>query len=171
MQTDEIYREEVPFHLAKFALVMLALFTIMMLVLFIYQLVVGPVGSRPAPGWFYLVMFFFLGGITVFVGNFNRLAVIITSQAITVGFGRIKKTILWGDIEGCDIDKASGLSYGGWGIRVSRVGGKWRLVYNVAGYQGILLALRTGRFREFVFSTRDPEGVMKIIKEHSSQVS
>ena len=171
MQTDEIYREEIPFHLAKLALVMLAFFTIMMLILFIYQILVGPVGNRPAPDWVYLVLFFFLGAITVFVGNFGKLAIIITSQAITVGFGRMKKSILWGDIEGCDIDKASELRYGGWGIRIARINGKWRLVYNVTGYHGILLALRRGRFREFVFSTRDPEKAMKIIREHCGQVS
>ena len=171
MQTDEVYREEVPFHLGKFALVMLALFTILMLFLFIYQLVVGPVGSRPGPSWVYLVMFFFLGVITVLVGNFNKLAIIITSQAIIVGFGRMKKSITWGDIEGCDIDKTSGLGYGGWGIRIARAHGKWRLVYNVTGYYGILLALRTGRFREFVFSTADPEEVMKIIRKHCGRVS
>ena len=171
MQKDEIYREEVPFHLTKFVLVLFVLITILMLFLFIYQLVDGPVGSRPAPDWVYLVMFFFFGVMTVFVSNFSKLTIIITSQAITVGFGKMKKTILPGDIEECDIDKSSGLSYGGWGIRIARVQSKWRLVYNITGYQGILLTLRKGRFREFVFSSAEPEKLIEIIEAHFGKIS
>ena len=165
MKSDNVYQETLPFPLAKFALVILALFTLLMLFLFFYQIAVGPLGNRPAPNWFYLVMFVFLAVITAFVTNFTKLTISIDSQSITVRYGMMKKTILWGDIEGCYLDESSELSYGGWGIRMSRVKGKWRLVYNVVGYKGVVLALRQGRFREFVFSTSDPDGVIGIVKQ------
>jgi hypothetical protein len=38
-------------------------------------------------------------------------------------------------------------------------------VYNVVGGPRIVLSLKRGRFKEFVFSTKNPEEVIKIAKE------
>lgn len=159
---DEIYREAIPFPLTKVILGILSVFTALMLFLLIYQLAFGPVGNRPAPDWFYLLMFFFLGGITVLVSNFREMTTRITSQSITVGFGWLKKTIPWSSVEDCYPDDTSALSYGGWGIRVARVKGNWRRAYSVIGCSGVVLKLKEGRLREFVFSTEDPEGILRI---------
>jgi len=75
----------------------------------------------------------------------------------------MKKTISWGNIEGCYLDEASGLGYGGWGIRLARIKGRWRSVYNVIGYPVIVLELSTGKFREFAFSTNNPQEVLRIV--------
>ncbi len=165
MSADEIYGETIPFPLVKVILGILTIFTALMLFLLIYQLAIGPVGNRPAPAWFYLLMFLFLAGITAFVSNFKKLTTRITSTLITVSFGRMKKTVPWGNVEDCYLDDASTLRYGGWGIRIARVKGRWRHMYSVAGYPGVVLKLRQGRFREFVFSARDSEKILKIVEQ------
>jgi len=161
----EIYQETIPFPLVKVILGVLTVFTLLMLFFLVYQLTIGPVGNRPAPDWFYLVMFLFLSGITAFVTNFNKLSIKMTAQSITVGFGIMKKSISWDNIEGCYLDEAPGLSYGGWGIRLARIKGRWRSVYNVIGHPVIVLELSTGKFREFAFSTNNPQEVLEIVRQ------
>ena len=166
METDVIYEETLSFPLGLIAAGILSAFAVLMLVLLVLQLNGGPLGSRPAPDWVYAVMFVFLSAVAVLVTGFRKLTVRITSQSITVAFGMLKRTILWGDIEHCSRDESSSFAYGGWGIRIARVTGKWRLVYNVAGHPGILLGLRAGRFREFVFSTKNAEQVLDIANRY-----
>ena len=89
----------------------------------------------------------------------------MTAQSITVGFGIMKKSISWDNIEGCYLDEAPGLSYGGWGIRLARIKGRWRSVYNVIGHPVIVLELSTGKFREFDFSTNNPQEVLEIVRQ------
>ena len=63
------------------------------------------------------------------------------------------------------LDETSMIRYGGWGIRIGRFGGRWRLIFNVIGKKGVLLQLNQGKFREFVFSTNSPKEIIKIIKD------
>ncbi len=163
MPEDEFYEEALPFLLAAVATLVILLVTLLMLALFVLQLVSGPLGSRPAPNWFYLVMFIFMAAITYLVANFMTLVIRINGQSVTVAYGLIKKTILWGDIEEGFLDSSSPLGYGGWGARLARVGGRWRLAFNVIGAPGVVLRLRKGWAREFMFSTRNPEQVLAII--------
>ena len=144
-----------------------AIFSTIFLFLLSYQMLIGPIGTSPALNWFFLFIFLFFLGITI---NFSRLTIRMTSNSIKVGYGISKYTILWKNIEDCYLDKTSIRRYGGWGIRLSKVKGKWRLVYNVIGYPRVLLSLNQGKFREFVFSTKTPEEVIKIIKQRSSWI-
>lgn len=96
---------------------------------------------------------------------FRKFNIKMTSDSIVVMYG-FKHTILYKDIEDCYVDKTSVIRYGGWGIRMGRVNGKWRDVYNVIGYPRIVLSLKDGKFfKEFVFSTKNPEEVMSIITQ------
>jgi len=167
MEPETVYEEKIPFHLGLVTTAILAASAVLMLVLLVLQLGGDPIGTRPAPDWFYLAMFIFLSAVSIFVLNFRKLNITATSQSLTIAFGMVKRKIPWGDIEQFYRDESSAFAYGGWGIRISRVGGKWRLVYNVAGCPGIVVGLRTGRFREFVFSTRNPEQVLDIISRHT----
>ena len=170
MDSDAIYEETLPFPLGLIAAVLLSACAVLMLVLFVLQLAGGPIGSRPAPDLFYALMFVVMSAIAIVVTSFRKLTIRLTSQSITVAFGMFRRTMLWGDIEHCSRDESSSLAYGGWGIRIARVRGKWRLVYNVAGHPSILLGLRSGRFREFVFSTDNPEQVLETIRRHAGTV-
>lgn len=140
----------------------LTLFTAVFLFLLLYQILVGPIGTNPASNWFFLFMFLLFLGVMI---NFSRLTIRMTTNYIFIVYGIIKHSILWEDVDDCYLDKASTIKYGGWGIRIAKVKGKWRLVYNVVGGPRIVLSLKRGRFKEFVFSTKNPEGVIKIIKE------
>ena len=164
---DVLYEETLPFPLATVATLAILFVTLLMLVLFILQLVSGPLGNRPAPDWFYLVMFILMAAITFLVANFRVLTIRMTGQSVTVAYGLIKKTILWGDIKECFLDSSSPLGYGGWGARLARVEGRWRLVFNVVGASGVVLRLRQGRAREFMFSTKNPEQVLAVITQQA----
>jgi len=166
MQVPEIYEEIVPFTLMKLVLGVFIACALLFLVLFVYQALVKPVGANPAPDWVYLLMFLWFAGLTALIRNFNKLAIKVSTQSITVGFGIFKRVISWDDIHGCYVDDASAFgSYGGWGIRMAKVKGKWRLVYNVIGSPTVVLELDKGRFREFVFFTKNPERVMEVARQ------
>ena len=128
----------------------------------IWQLVAGPLGTRPAPSWFFVGMIVFFLAIGI---NFATLTIGVTALGVTVGYGIIRHHIPWSNIAGCRLDKASAARYGGWGIRLGWADGKKRLVYNILGGPRVIVEKRQGSYPEFVFSTRNPEGVMKAINE------
>ena len=166
MQVNEIYKETVPFALMRLVLGVFIACTLLFLGLFVYQVLVGPVGTKPAPDWVYLLMFLWFAGFTALIRNFSKLAIKITAQSINVGFGVFKRVIPWDNIMDSYLDKASAIgSYGGWGIRIAKVKGRWRLVYNVIGCPAVVLELERGRFREFVFSTKNPDGVIQTARQ------
>jgi len=159
MQSDNIYDEKT---FSKWSTVIVGPFTVGFLFVLIYQILVGPIGARPAPNWFFLLMFLLFLGVTI---NFSRLSIKMTPQFIVVGYGIFKHTIFWKNIEDCYLDKASVIRYGGWGIRIGRVNGKWRFVYNIIGDPRVVLSLNKGKFKEFVFSTHCPQKVIEIVKQ------
>jgi hypothetical protein len=159
MQTENLYEETI--FLWVFAAILSA-FTSIFLFIVVYQILVGPLGDNPAPNRLFALMALLFLGITI---NFSRLSIKMTSRSAIVGYGICKRTIPWEDIERCYVDEASSIRYGGWGIRIGRVEAKWRLVYNVIGAPRVVLSLKSGWFREFVFSTKNPEAVMTIIRQ------
>ena len=164
-QEPEIYRETVVFTLGRAMIAVFFVLALVFLALFVYEITTGPVGSKPASDWFCLAMGLFFALMIFIISNFGKLTISATSQSITVRYGMFKKVTRWEDIGDCYMDEASPLgSYGGWGIRIGMVNGKWRLVYNVLGGQCVVLGLKNGRFNEFVFSTRNLEAVMDVIK-------
>ena len=166
MQVAEIYEETITFPFMKLVLGVFIACALLFLVLLIYQVLIEPVGNNPAPDWVYLLMFLWFAGFTALIRSFNKLAIMITTQSIAVGFGVFKRAIPWGNVNGCYLDDASAIgSYGGWGIRIGKVKDKWRLVYNVIGSPTVVLELNKGRFREFVFSTKNPERVLEVMRQ------
>jgi hypothetical protein len=161
-RAENLYQERI---LSRWTVVIASAVTGAMLFMLIYQIIVGPVGDRPAPDWFFLIMFLLFLGITI---NFSLLRITITTDSLNVAYGIFKRTIPWREIENCYFDNASIINYGGWGIRIGRVRGKWRLVYNVIESPRVVLTLKTLRFKEFVFSTNQPDKVMAIVKQRVS---
>ncbi|MEA1958623.1 MAG: hypothetical protein U9N44_02980 [Chloroflexota bacterium] len=165
MNEPELYSEAVPFKLARPIVGVFVVLSLMFLGMFIYQMEGGSLGGKPAPDWYYLVMFVVFVAFTLLMFNFDKLKILVTFSSITVGYGRFKRVMSWEDISDCYADESSVFSYGGYGIRTGRVNGKSRLVYNVLGGERVVLALKKGRFNEFVFSTNDPDAVMNVIKQ------
>ncbi len=164
---DIQYEEKLPFPLITIVTAVIFLITVLMLVLYVVQLIDGPIGNNPAPDWFYLVMFVLMAATTLLIANFRVLAIRISGRAVTVAYGIIKRTIPWGDIESGFRDESAAFGYGGWGARITRIEGRWRLVFNVIGAPGVVLRLRKGRVREFMFSTKNPEQVLDIVARHT----
>ena len=171
MHTESIYEETIPFSFIKIILFMMAALAVVFFILFIYQAFVGSLGKNPAPFWFYLLMFLWFSVLTIFVLNFRRLEIRITTQSIKLGYGIFKPSIPWSNVQSCYLDKSSNISYGGWGMRIARVNNKWRRVFNVIGYPRVVIELKQGRFKELVFSSSKPEEVMLIINQQIAQSS
>ena len=156
---DTLYEERI---YSRWNIIIMSVVVVALVVVLIRQLVAGPVGTDPAPNWLFvgLILLFLVLGV-----NFATLIIRVTIQGITVGYGIIRHHIPWGHIVSCRLDQASAVRYGGWGIRTAWVGGKRRLVYNILGAPRVVVEKRLGKYHEFVFSTKNPEGVMKAINE------
>jgi len=148
--------------LSRWNVAIMAIVVFALLAALLYQLIVGPVGTEPAPNEFLIGMMLFFVAVGV---NFAVLTVRVRVDGITVGYGIIRQHVEWGNIVGCRLDDVSAVRYGGWGIRTACVGGKRRLVYNIIGAPRVVVEKRTGKYEELVFSTRNPEGAMKAINE------
>ena len=74
MQIEKIYEEKI---FSKGITVLLTIATIVFLLALLHQATVGPIGTRPAPNWFLLVMFLLFLGLTV---NFSNLSIKMTSR-------------------------------------------------------------------------------------------
>jgi hypothetical protein len=140
---------------------MLAAVTVMMFIILIYQSMFTSFDEKTWMSILFVIMFLVFLFLTI---NFSRLIIRVNFQGITVAYGIIKKTIPWENIEGIEIDKTSAIKYGGAGIRTARIKGEWVLVYNVIGGPRCVLKLKEGRFKKFVFSTKNPEEVVNVVK-------
>jgi len=160
MRPDHLIYEET-LYLRVFT-ALLSGFAVLCFFLAFYQILNGPGGANSPPAWFFMLFALLFLGIAL---NFRMLRIELSQQAIVVGYGIAKRMIPWEAIERCYRDEASNLRYGGWGIRVERVQGKWRLVYNTPGTPRVVLALNRGWFDEFVFSTRNPDEVLNLIRQ------
>jgi len=162
MQGDNLYEEKIS---SKWWMTgILTAFTAGFLFALVYQILVGPIGTHPALNWFFSPMFLLFLGAAI---NFSRLTIRITHLSVKVSYGIFKHTITRENIKDCYLDETSIISYGGWGIRIGRFKGKWRLVYNVIGVPRVMLSLKKGKFKEFVFSTEKPEEVINIIRQRN----
>jgi hypothetical protein len=81
-----------------------------------------------------------------------------------VGYVFLKKQVLFNKIQNCYLDDASAFRYLGFGIRFVRYKSKSRLVYNVMSAPRIVLSMKDSKYDEFVFSTNNPEKIMKTIQ-------
>ncbi len=161
MQTGDLYEEKI---LSKWKIGTFALITAVLLFLLLYQLLSGPIGKHPAPNWFFLFMFLLFFCLTI---NFSRLSIRITSRYISVRYGIFKRQVLLENIEDCYLDRGLAFRYGGWGIRLAKVKGKWRLVYNIMGIPLVVLLLKKGKLREFLFATKNHDNVIEMIRKGS----
>jgi len=157
MVPNNIYEEKI---FSSLNAVIFAVIVGLLLYALIYQLLIEPLGTNTAPNEFFVFMVLLFSAIGI---NFSTLRITIDYQDVTVGYGIIKKTIPREKIEKCYLDQTRAILYGGWGIRVGRVKGKWRLIYNTVGDPRVVVVLRNGWYQEFVFSTRNPQEIIKLL--------
>uniref|UniRef100_A0A7C3EX09 Bacterial Pleckstrin homology domain-containing protein n=1 Tax=Candidatus Methanomethylicus mesodigestus TaxID=1867258 RepID=A0A7C3EX09_9CREN len=110
-----------------------------------------------------LIMAIVLAVMATVMLTFSRLSITITGDGVKVGFGRIIKRFPWDAISGCYQDDASAVRYGGYGIKGGKHKGKTRMVFNVTNAPRVVLVVKGAKFDEFVFSTKRPDEVIRII--------
>ena len=166
MQVTEIYKETIHFPLARVATGLTLVLTLLIISLFATQLSGNPIGDFPVPDWLYLVMVLSSSVVTFSLASLTRLTIEITPQYIKVAFGIFRQTIPWDNVSGCYLAwSSSAPDYSGWGVSVRRVGGKWRRGFSVSGCNNVVMRKEKGMFKEFAFSTKDPERVMEIARQ------
>jgi hypothetical protein len=168
MELDALYHEKIDFRLMYFIAAFLGLIALAMLGLLIYHVAVAPIDDEPGLGWFFLGESLLMGAVAVLVLQFHTLEIILTYQGIIIKFGRIKKSVPWIDIESYQaITTGSLLNSGGWKFGLGRNG--WYAMYTVIGKPRISMKLNTGRIKEILFSTANPQEVVGIIKKQTGK--
>lgn len=158
MNSDYIYEEKI---VAKLIGGMFGAISAVMLITLIYQLTTDAIDDAPYIDALFIILFL---GFFLLTLNFGRLIIRIDYRELTVRFGIFKKRVPWENIEDVYVDETTAIKYGGAGIRTARIKGEWVLVYNVIGGPRVVLKLRVGRYKKFVFSTKNPEEVINVIK-------
>jgi hypothetical protein len=168
-QPTEIYREKINSFWGKVASFLFFGVSALFAVLFFYQWTYGSMGDKPAPDWFFIIMFCIVLAIGFLVTNFNTLIIIANTSSITAGFGRFRHSIPWANISGYELDKGSQVrQYAGYGIRFGRRNGRAVLVYNTMGSPVVLIQVKSGKYGYFGFSTNHPDKVMELIKSYKT---
>jgi len=163
---DEVYSETVPFKLIKYILFLEGSIGVVFLVLYIMQLT-GNLGIEDGlPQWYFLIMAAIMLAIAVFITNFRKLRIGITSDSFRASFGFIKFEVPLSSVSKVYMDEKSSLKYGGWGIRGRKYKDGWALAYTTIGYRRIVLELEGHKYKRFVFSTAHPEEVVNVINQH-----
>ena len=157
MKQNVIYEERLT---ARWMIGTFGLLALVFLFLLFFQLVRGPVGQNPAPTWFFLLLF----AVFSMLGyNFKRLVIRLTEKDIRVSYGALSRRVPYESIQKCYSSRTHTVRYGGWGIRIWRVKGEWKLGYSVVGVPLVVIELKRGRYKELLFSSRDSVRVIEII--------
>jgi len=159
-----LYEERLKFNYALVATPIFGLLSAGFLGLFFFQRLEGQVLPSIIPNWFYLFIGIYLLRFFLLSLTFSTLHLHISSSGIIISFGLIKRKIVWDLIDECNILQGSFRALW-WRLPVDWSRGKWRNVFQVMGYPQISLGLKNTRFKEVVFSTREPEKVKQIIDE------
>jgi hypothetical protein len=158
MNSDTIYEEKI---FAKVTGGLLWGMAVVMLIIMIYVTTIEPLDEEPYLYMLFIILFF----LFIILGLiFGRLVIRVDYQNVVVGFGIIKKRIPWENIKEVYQDETSAIKYGGAGIRTTRLQGEWVLAYIVVGGPRVVLRMKEGKFKRFVFSTKNPEEVLNVIK-------
>jgi hypothetical protein len=164
---NELHYEKIGSFWGRLAVILFFASALLFAFLYFYQRVHGPLGDRPAPDGFYLLMLGVMLLVGVLVVNFFTLTIHITTEGLTAAYGIFKQRIPWDNVAGYEMGKGTALlNYGGYGIRFGYKKGGAVLVYNIMGARLIMLELRApGRYKYFAFSTRHPEEVAAIVEK------
>ena len=160
---DELYHERLRFRLIDFLLALEALPALGFLAMFFYQVYIGPIGNEPAPNFIYLLMFLLFLGVVWLLANMRYLDISLTPEALTVAFGRFRKSVPWRNVAAVEKMRGPTWIYG-YGFHLGLTRGGWVLVYNILGHSALSLELSGGRIRRLVFSTAHPEEVMALVE-------
>ncbi len=136
--------------------------TILFLLLAIWRVKVN--GMNGLAVIFLVLSCFFL----FYVVNYRTLIIHITADALKLTFGIFAWTVPFSNIENCSLDEISAFNkYGGAGIHFMFVEKRYRASFNFLEYPRLVIAFKNkvGPVRDISFSTRQPDEVLRIIRE------
>ena len=101
--------------------------------------------------------------------NYRTLVIHISSESLKLKFGIFTWSVPLDDIEGCrhDDDLPTLMKYGGAGIHFMMIRNRYRASFNFLEYPRVVIAFKrkAGPVRDISFSTRQPEEIMRLIRE------
>lgn len=103
--------------------------------------------------------------------NFRTLVVHLSPRTLTLTFGLFKWSIPIENIDYCAIDDVPAFKrFGGAGVHFMSVRGRYRASFNFLEYPRVLIQFKTpvGPVRDISFSTRQPEEVIRLIRDEIS---
>jgi hypothetical protein len=121
---------------------------------------VVPVWWHPAPTAALVIL---MGFPILILLNFMRLSITVDSEHIKVGFGILRKTISWKEVVSSQVIKARFGVYGRVGVGL---GVDNSLAFTTSFGNAVQIMRRNGR--PFVFSSKNPTKLSKIINQLSS---
>ena len=127
--------------------------------LVVQSFTVLPTWWHPAPTSALLILIGILGLILL---NFSRLSIRVDSENIRIRYGIIRKKFSWKEVASSEVIKADFGLYLGLGIRL---GTDNSLAFTTSFGNAVRITRKNGS--TFVFSTKNPTEISKIINEHS----
>ena len=156
-----VYEERISFWLVLGVFMPL---TAIFIIILLFQVFIGPLGSKPAPSWFYLIM----ASIFLFFAlAFSQYRLEIRSDFISAGFQIYRIKVPWDNIDGAEIFEGNLWKYGGYGIRVMKINGKKALAVAIPRTEIVRITLRKGKWDYLLLSTRNAEEVINHITQRT----
>lgn len=159
MVSDPIYVERVSSNRTE------ALFVGLAILFFVLS---AALAQTDIPGVWWVVTFGLFTVFTFYALNYRTLVIRLGEEALQLQFGIFQWEIPFKNIIACYEDPTSLWRIGGAGIHFTRLGGRYRAVFNFLEHPRVVVMLRKkkGPVRDVAFSTRRPAEVMRLI--HSS---
>ncbi len=130
--------------------------------IFIYQALIGPVGTNPAPQWLILTLIVIF---SVLCCLFRSYKLAITENFLIAGYPAYHIHLPWENIVSAEEEKRSMWRYGGYGIRTGKIEGKKVLVLSLPRMKYIRLKLRNSKWRYVIISTKNIESILNYIRQ------
>lgn len=160
MISKELYKERL---FSKGIFIILSFFTLLMAIYLFSQIIIGPLGPKPAPNWILIILVVFFVLCTI---NFSYINTSLTQEYIKVNYGIFSMRLNWSDIKECELDEKN--SFYGWGVRFGKYKGRWVYIYNVIGGSRIAFISKHKKPRGLIISTKKPQEIIRIAKEYIS---
>lgn len=161
---DEIYGETIPFKFMYYVIAAEGAAGILFLVFFFLQSAGKFIPDTDAPAIFWLIMALVMFAVTAFLTTLTRLDISVTQYKLKASFGLIKFETPITNIAEVNNDEKLGWVYGGWGVRVAKLQQGLTLAYSTIGYKRVVVELKTGKYKLFVFSASNPDEFISVIK-------
>lgn len=156
MQTTRLYSEKVS---SRGLLYILGAVTLLLFSALLWQLFLGPLGSRPAPNGILVAMVVFFALITY---NFRTLTIELDETGLRVSYGWLSSFRPWTSITDVELDEKN--HFYGYGVRFGRYKGAWFWIYNIMGGQRVVFHTGAGQKRGLIISTQEPDRLLSISK-------